>query len=231
MLEATLPVKPGDRTYARLRADIVFARLAPGRRLALERLREEYGASVGTLREILSRLASEGLVTAEGARGFGVAPVSAANLTQVASMRVLLECDALRASFAAGDMDWEGRVVAAHHKLAAMERRLADGDRSETEAWKRYDFEFHHALVSACGSEVLLETHRGVYDRYLRYQMVAGLYRGEVASAEHAALLSHALARDAAAAQAILRKHVHDCVTHIVGLGLLDGQAATGASV
>ena len=26
-------------------------------------------------------------------------------------------------SFAAGDLDWEGRVVAAHHKLSVMERK------------------------------------------------------------------------------------------------------------
>ena len=211
----------GDKTYVRLRSDIVFARLEPGQRLTLERLREQYGTSVGTLREILNRLATEGLVLAEGGRGFEVAPVSAANLEQLASMRVLLECHAMQASFAAGDVDWEGRVVAAHHKLASMERRMAGGDRSAAETWKRYDFEFHHALVSACGSDVLLETHRAVYDKYLRYQMVAGLYRGEVASAEHASLLAHALARNAVAAQAMLRKHVHDCVAHIVDSGLL----------
>jgi hypothetical protein len=51
--------------------------------------------------------------------------------------------------------------------------------------------------------------------------MVAGLYRGEVASTEHASLLAHALSRNAVAAQATLSKHVHDCVAHIVGAGLL----------
>ena len=211
----------GERAYRRVRGDIVFGRLAPRQRLTLERLREQYGTSVGTLREILSRLASEGLVSAEGARGFEVAPVSAANLQQVASMHVLLECHALRESFEAGDMDWEGRVVAAHHKLAAMERRMAVGDRAVAETWKRYDREFHHALISACGSDVLLATHAAIYDKYLRYQMVAGLYRGEVASGEHRKLLDQAMARDAAGAQATLVKHVQDCVDHIVDAGLL----------
>ncbi|MDF2971901.1 MAG: GntR family transcriptional regulator, partial [Microvirga sp.] len=51
-----------DRAYDRIRADIVFGRLAPGLRLRLDRLAEDYGASVSTLREILSRLSSEGLV-------------------------------------------------------------------------------------------------------------------------------------------------------------------------
>jgi GntR family carbon starvation induced transcriptional regulator len=29
----------------------------------------------------------------------------------------------------------------------------------EPEQWKRYDSEFHHALISNCGSQVLIETH------------------------------------------------------------------------
>jgi DNA-binding GntR family transcriptional regulator len=139
-VEATVDLSSlAERTYRRLRGDIVFGRLAPAQRLPLDRLRAQYETSVGTLREVLSRLASDGLVTAEGARGFAVAPVSADHLRQVASMRVLLECHALRESFAAGDVDWEGRVVAAHHKLAAMEKRMAAGDRPVAETWKRYD--------------------------------------------------------------------------------------------
>lgn len=215
-------VTQGERAYRRIRGDIVFGRLLPGQRLTLERLREQYETSVGTLREILNRLASEGLVAAESARGFEVAAVSAANLRQVAAMRQLLECHAMKESFAAGDMDWEGRVVAAHHKLGALEKRMATGDRSVAETWKRYDWEFHHALIAACGSEVLLETHRAIYDKYLRYQMVAGLYRGDIASREHQSLFKHALARDWQAAQKVLNKHVQDCVDHIVGAGLIE---------
>src|SRR5215467_12763154 len=67
----------GDDGYRRIRADIVFGRLRPGQKLRLEGLKEDYGVSVSTLREILNRLAAEGFVLAEGRRGFEVAPVSA----------------------------------------------------------------------------------------------------------------------------------------------------------
>jgi DNA-binding GntR family transcriptional regulator len=161
----------GENAYRRMRADIIFGRAKPGQKLKLERLKDTYGASVSTLREILNRLSSEGLVVAEGQRGFEVSPVSAANLQEVAALRLLLETHALRDSFAAGDMEWEGRVVAAHHKLASMEKIMDEGDRSRTEDWKRYDWEFHQALISACGSRVLMETHAAVFDKYLRYQI------------------------------------------------------------
>src|ERR1044072_1394264 len=141
-----------EKAYRRVRADIVFGKLTPGEKLKLDRLREDYGASVGTLRELLSRLVSEGLVVAEGQRGFEVAPISAENLREIAALRLLLESHALKQSFRAGDMDWEGRVVSAHHKLSAIEKKLLAGDRADLELWKRYDFEFHHALISACGA-------------------------------------------------------------------------------
>ena len=67
----------GDDGYRRIRTDIVFGRLRPGQKLRLEGLKEDYGVSVSTLREILSRLAAEGFVLAEGRRGFEVAAVSA----------------------------------------------------------------------------------------------------------------------------------------------------------
>ena len=93
---------------------------------------------------------------------------------------------------------------------------MGAGERSKAETWKRYDREFHRALIAACGSQVLLETHAQIYDRYLRYQMVAAVYRGDVAALEHRRLLDAALKRDWKAAQATLGKHVQDCVAHMI---------------
>jgi DNA-binding GntR family transcriptional regulator len=218
----------GETAYRRIRQDIVFGRLAPGEKLKLDRISGAYGVSISTLRELLNRLCSEGLTVAEGQRGFEVAPVSAEDFREVAAMRQLLECHALEQSFRSGDLDWEGRVVAAHHKLSVMERRMMSGDRSEPEIWKRCDWQFHHALISACGSNVLLQTHAAIYDRYLRYQMVAVIFRGEVAAAQHQKLLECALARDFATAQTVLVDHIQGCVEHALAR---DTDWATTAAV
>jgi DNA-binding GntR family transcriptional regulator len=210
-----------DRAYDRIRADIIFGHLAPALRLRLDRLANEYGASVSTLREILSRLSSEGLLVAEGQRGFRVAPVSPAGFQDIAAMRLLLETYALPLSFAAGDLEWESRVVAAHHKLAVMERRMLAGAREGTELWKRYDREFHQVLIGACGSETVLDVYAGVFDQYLRYQMVAVVFRGEIAAQEHRMLLDCALSRDADQACQVLDRHVNGCVDHTLISGAL----------
>ena len=123
---------------SRIRSDIIFGRLAPGQKLKLDQLKKDYDVSVSTLREILNRLSSEGLVLAEGQRGFEVSPVSRENLKEIAALRQLLENRTPSTqSFASGDVEWEGHVVAAHHKLSSMEERMKSGDRSETEMWKR----------------------------------------------------------------------------------------------
>ena len=215
--QAAAPGTPvGEMTYRRVRDDIVYGRLAPGQKLTLDRMRHAYGSAVSTLREIFNGLASEGLITAEGARGFEVASISPDNLREVAAMRQLLECDALRSSFEAGDVEWEGRVVAAHHKLASLERRVAAGDRSQEETLRRYDWEFHNALISACGSRVLLKMHAGIYDKYLRYLMLAAVFRGEPVVEEHRKLLAFALERDWRGAQATTITHIQDCVAQMV---------------
>jgi DNA-binding GntR family transcriptional regulator len=207
----------GELAYRRIRADIVLGRLAPGVRLPLERMKQAYGTSVGTLRELFNRLASEGLVVAEGSRGFQVPTVSSTNLRQVAEMRQLLECHGLKASFERGDLEWEGRVVAAHHKLATVEKNIGVEGANGQEAWRRFDWAFHLALISACGSDVLLEAYGSICDKYLRYLMVAALFRSQAAD-EHAALLECALARDWKRAQATLATHIDDCVTQMASV-------------
>ena len=210
----------GDDGYRRIRADIVFGRLKPGSRLKLDGLKESYGVSVSTLREILSRLTADGFVLAEGRRGFEVAPVSVENLRELAELRLLLESHAMGVSFANADVEWEGRVVSAHHKLASTERLMEQG-LGELEQWKRYDGEFHQALISNCGSRVLMETHALVFDKYFRYQMVAFLYRGGEPAIQHKALLDSALRRDAEAAKAVLQSHVNNCVEHALATSSL----------
>jgi DNA-binding GntR family transcriptional regulator len=213
----TRPLAPetiGEAAYRRIRSDIIFGVLPPGQKLRLERVSESYGTSIPTLRELLNRMCAEGLIIAEGQRGFEVAPVSAGDFRQVAELRLLMENHALRQSFVAGDLDWEGRVVSAHHKLAVMEKRMLDGQRENQELWKQCDWDFHHALISACGSDVLLSTHALIYDRYLRYQMIAVVFRGAIAAREHQELLESALKRDWQRAQTLMTAHVQGCVDH-----------------
>lgn len=204
----------GASVYQRIKRDIIFGDLAPATKLKLEGLRERYSASMSTLRETLNRLASEGFVVAVDQRGFFVKEVSRDDLIEIASLRVLLECQALRLSVAKGDTDWEGNLVAAHHKLHLMEVRLLAGDTCGKEDWKRYDWEFHQALIEACGSKNLLSLHAVLYDKYLRYQMLVLTNRGQEAVDEHSEMLQAALGRDVDRVAEILQLHIERGLEH-----------------
>ena len=209
----------GDIAFRRIRDDIIAGTLPPGRKLRLDALKSHYGASVSTLREILNRLASEDLVVAEGQRGFEVAPASAENLREVADLRLLLESHAVRLSLAAGDLDWEGRVVAAHHKLSVVESQLLGGEIERTAQWVRYDFAFHNALISACGSRTLLDLHAVVFDRFIRYHMLAASFRGAPVRDDHRALFDLAMRRDIDGLVARLASHIKSGVDHVLASG------------
>ncbi|MFM2356011.1 MAG: hypothetical protein RLZZ528_1747 [Pseudomonadota bacterium] len=209
-----MAVSLSQRIHGRLRSDIIFGLLRPGLRLKLDDLQARYGASVPTLREVLNRLASEGLVLAIDDRGFSVAPISSGNLLELASLRKLIEMHALELSFRRGDVAWESDVVAAQYRLARIEARLMAGETSDRTEWKRYDFGFHQTLIGACGSEELLSLHRAVFDKYLRYQMIFLTFRGQIAADEHLALKEAALARDVATACRVLERHIDGGVEH-----------------
>jgi len=208
-----------DIVFRRIRQDIISGTLAPGAKIKLEQAKERYSISVSSLREILSRLTTENLVLAEGQRGFEVSPATRKELEELADLRTVLETHAIGLSFSTGNLEWEGRIVAAHHKLAAAEKKLLAGDASRTIDWVRYDWEFHQAIVSACNSATLMAALSSVFDRFLRYHMLAQSFRGRAVVEDHKLLFELALKRDVEGARSVIRRHIESGVAHVLRSG------------
>jgi DNA-binding GntR family transcriptional regulator len=211
----------GEIAYAQMRTDIIFAVLRPDEKLKLEPMRERYQTSITTLREVLNRLSSEGFVVAVGQKGFRVAPVSSKGLTEVAELRQLVECHAIRASITKGGIDWEAAVISSHHKLAAVETQLVEGQTVDMTIWKKLDRDFHSALIAACDSGMLLRLFDDVFDHYVRYQRLVLGFRGQEAADEHLALMRSAIARNSDETVRVLIKHLRKGVEHAVTRGEL----------
>ena len=161
--------------YDSIRTRLAGGDLAPGRKLKPDELRADYGCSATMLREVLFRLACGGYVDFEEQRGFRVPVASFERLQDLVRLRVLIESEAAKLSIAQGDMEWEARLNAAHHKLAHLEARMRHSDRLQEHVpiWTRFDLEFHETLVSACGSPLMQETLHSLFYRYR--QQLAGL--------------------------------------------------------
>jgi DNA-binding GntR family transcriptional regulator len=205
--------------YDRLRHDIIAGAYPPKEKLRVEYLRNSFGVAASTVREALGRLAAEGLVTAEGQRGFRVAPMSRDDLMDITRLRVLLETEAFVESIRNGDVAWECQVVAAFHNLTRAEERIRTNAHDDLVAWEETNKEFHRALTAACRSTRLLDLVEILYRQHERYRMQSLMSRRNDAvqpvapsdrnvHSEHEALMNAALDRDVDRARKVLADHI-----------------------
>jgi GntR family carbon starvation induced transcriptional regulator len=208
-----------EAAFGRLHADILNGALKPGDRMHIGRLQKAYQVGATPLREALSKLTSLDLVTAQGQRGFRVAPVSVENLIDVTRMRATLEIAALRLALAAGDRDWEAAIVAAEHRLRGCPK--LDGKRI-SEQWYVCNRAFHDALVAAAKSPQLMAFRSKIHDFSDRYQRLAGQsgFPGRDIDAEHAAIMQRALKRDVEGIAVLIVEHFVTTAQHILSRNL-----------
>lgn len=195
-----------ETAYAALRRDIISGALAPDVPLRMAFLCDRYGMGMSPLREALSRLQAERLVTAIPLRGFLVAPLSSAELTDTTDTRILIETEALRRSIARGGVDWAAALQQALTSLLTEAGPGTDPDRLES-----LHHGFHTALVAGCGSRWLMDLFEKLYTESERYRFHALTVESRDGSrdlaAEHRAIAAAALARDTELAVSLLAAH------------------------
>ncbi|MBO6731067.1 MAG: FCD domain-containing protein [Maricaulis sp.] len=201
---------------ARLRDDTISGALLPGQRLRLEDLRSRYNASVGSLREALVQLASEGFVIAEANRGFCVAPVSLEDLEDITNTRVDLERKAVTLAIEHGDDRWEAGLVAAYHMLSKCD--AADTSKASRRNWWERHNEFHEALVAACPSPWLLRFRETLFDHSHRYRSLAIQQSATPGRLdEHKKLMEAALQRDIPKTTMLIEEHIRKTTENVRG--------------
>jgi len=192
----------------RVRSEILSGRRRPQARIRLEELKAEFNVSWSPLREALSRLVAEGLIQTDESRGYRVAPVSRAEMSDVIRMRKTLESMALRASIEHGDDAWEADLLAAHHRLTKLEaKRQRKEELDQWEAWHRH---YHDTLSRACGSPLLLQFCAQLHDQFARYRklFLSSHPFDRLVPGEHKKLTDAALARDPDKACAVIETHI-----------------------
>ncbi len=198
-----------SQIYGRIRGDILCGALEPGQKLKIEELRRAYGSGSSPIREALSLLTSDRLVERADQRGFRVALVSVDAFEELLKTRCWLEERALSESMERGGKDWEERVVLAEYHLSRTERSASRRSFIANEDWETCHKAFHMALISACGSSILLNFCDQLYDQNVRYRHVAGkvAYPKRDIAKEHRSIMQAALDRNTISAVAGLADH------------------------
>jgi GntR family carbon starvation induced transcriptional regulator len=217
-----------------IRDDILTARLKPRMKLTVKVLSALYDCGTSPLREALNRLTSEGLVERIDRRGFFVAGISADEFTDILFNRCFMEGEALRLSIEQGDGAWEERVLIAHFRLASLKREAQgpDGARPNPD-WEAAHRRFHMALVSACPSQILMETCEKLHELNNRYRFFARTVQGPARSVEdeHQRLCDLALARASDGAVQALIDHYRQTGEAILKSAVASAEIGLGPRV
>ena len=206
---------PDDMSvYDILREDLIWGRWRSGEQLKPQHLKAELNCTSGMLREALLRLSGEGLVASVKNAGFRVASYDEETFREAAHLRLLLECEAAELSVERGDFEWEMAVNTAHHNLAYIEGQMAavEDITPFVKRWSKLDWAFHSAVLSACGSKLLMRRYRSVYDTFRMYAAARIDNLGFLAPGtidEHKAIFEAAIQRDAASCIEAIKAHLH----------------------
>lgn len=206
-----------EAAYEAIRHDVLAGMLEPGSKLRFEMLRQRYGYGSSTLRESLTRLVGESLVTFEEQKGFRVAPISLEDLADITETRIFIETKALQESIRAGDDHWEAEVVAAYHRLAKTEAKKALPGVDVSDEMEERNRVFHFTLISACPSRWLNQLYGILFQQSERYRRIS---RGEHlvprdTHAEHRVIYEAVLARDTERACEASRLHIQNTLRNI----------------
>ncbi|MFI5934039.1 GntR family transcriptional regulator [Actinoplanes sp. NPDC051494] len=213
-----------ERVYASLRAAVLHGEFAPQQPLKPQELATHHGVSLAVVREALLRLAGEGLAQRLPNRGFVVPATGADRWQRITEARTVIEPAMLSMAIERGDLEWEARVRAAHHRLAGTPAYERESDVHYSDAWAEAHRLFHRALLEGCGNEVLLSTFDRLWtDSELARRWSTLINPGRDGAAEHRAIEEAALVRDAGRAADLLRRHLNRTAAGLTRTGPEEG--------
>lgn len=194
----------GPQAHQLLRRAIISARLPPGLTLSENELAARLGVSRTPVREALGRLAEEGLVDVFPQYGTFVAPIRLAEVLEARFIREALECAVIREAAASPGSDLLRRLrrlIEAQREAAAVHDLDAFLDRDE---------DFHRAFSEATGHLRVWKVIQG--EKYqmdrIRFLSLPRIQSLPELIEQHEAMVDAVEAGDAAAAEAVMRRHL-----------------------
>jgi DNA-binding GntR family transcriptional regulator len=190
-----------------LREAILDGVLAPGAPLIEKAIADDLDISRAPVREAIRMLSQEGLVESVPYKGSTVRRLSARDVTEVYSMRGLLERFAARRVLDHAGADPGARLGPLRDACDDMQR-CAEAD--DLKGLSSADQRFHRALIDLAGHELLLDMWSLIA---LRARHVMGLRNAQLrdplrVAANHRAIVDALAAGDADGTLALITAHV-----------------------
>lgn len=217
-----------EQVLDELREAVISGRLAPGARLIERELIAMLGVSRTVVREALRQLQSEGLITEDARKGMVVRALTASEARDLYAIRALLEGLAARLFVQhAGDAEIAALSTALKQTVQAYETDAPN-------AVLRAKNEFYQRLFEGAKSETLSSMLGMLHARIWRWRALGLSHanRSPTRSRESIkalrALLASIKARDAGAAEAIMREESMRAAAEVIRL--VEGGAWTSGA-
>lgn len=194
-----------ERVYRALKRAILAGDLRPGEPLQEVRIAAEFGASRTPIREAFQKLEGDGLLTIAPRRGAFVRQPTARDFIDINELRLILEPVAVRT--AAETLD-AAVVAALGAKLGAVD---ADApEEADYTALEELDRELHRTISAAHPNARMNEIIEELNDMMQIVREKDMRRRHRELHASIGEILSALAARDADAAERLLRRHIGD---------------------
>ena len=199
-----------DVIFEALREAIAKGDVSEGQTLRQDHIARMFNVSRIPVREALTRLEEQGLVTTQRYRGAVVTTLSTDEVREIFEFRALLEPEVLRYSVERiSDEGLENAKNFAH----------AFATETDSSHWGELNRQFHYSLYAEAGRPYYLQTINAALnrvERYLRAQLVLtdGMAR---ARREHQGILEACIARDADEAARLTREHILGASVSLIG--------------
>jgi len=219
------PIALGDQVYLTLRANLRNGKILPGSPLQEVQLAAQLGVSRTPVREALTRLASEGLISSDG-RSFAVPALSLQNVDDIYEVRFLVEPEAVR--HVAEHTNDPAALAAVMH---ALEASIAAHTAGENEAFIEANARFRSAWLALVPNRRLVHAVE-LYADHVQHLRVLTLGNARVRNVVLLGLkrVAAALAAgDGDAAARAMREHLTEAKrAYIAAIGLdRDNQSET----
>src|ERR1700712_4638814 len=185
-----------EEVYRRIRADIMSLRLPPDTRVSVDSLAREFRVSQTPIREALSMLEANGLVSKRHFAGYATSPrMDRAQLDKLFEFRLLIEPHAARkAAEAMADADM---------------RQLASGDTAPShDAFADMDTEFHRLIAQGAGNHLIADSLARLHIPVPIFRSCCRSEITEEAVHEHDGIIAAIHARAGVKAEAAMRRHI-----------------------
>jgi DNA-binding GntR family transcriptional regulator len=191
-----------DEVYRRIRADIMSLRIPPDARISVDNLARELGVSQTPIREALSMLEANQLVSKKHFVGYCAAPrLSLAQLGELFEFRELIEPHAARKAAL-------GLTERAARELTDLTDQMESGRSEPHNLFADLDTEFHRLIARTAGNNLIADSLARLHIHVHIFRSSFGHELADEAQNEHRRILAAILGRDADTAEAEMRAHI-----------------------